>query len=83
MKRHNLFSTVRNFWEALLNWLTELFNFDSEDRPQQLIPVQHDLKKPMRNLNHQNYELNLLKLILLIVTTAILMFLGTNLILDH
>ncbi len=83
MKLHNWVITVKNYWEALLNWLSELFSFDAEDRPGQLIPVQYDPKKPMKNLNHQNYELNLLKLILMIVTTALLLFLGINLILDH
>ncbi len=83
MKFKDLVNTTKDLCKDLFIWVSNLFNFDQEDRSQQLIPIRHEQNKPSRNIYHHNYELNLLKLLFIIVTMLLLIFLGSNLLFDH
>jgi len=83
MQFENLMNAIQNLCDSVFAWLSNLFNFDPKDRSQQLIPIRHEQNKSSHNINHHDYELNLLKLLFIIVTTLLLFFFGAKLLFDH
>ncbi len=83
MQLENLMNAIQNLCDSARAWLSDLFNFDPKNRSRQLIPIRHEQSKPARNMNHQDYESNLIKLLFIIATTLLLFFFGAKLLFDH
>ena len=74
--------SLTRFLNCLWNWLSDFFNENPSQPPKQLVPIRNDDKKSNYHYHEQDYELNLLKIILLVVTSLLLIFSGFNLVFE-
>lgn len=82
MQLAELKKSFKNYLNCILAWFSDLFSENPSDRPKQLIPVRNDNKKSIYNHRNDSYELKVLKMMLLIVTTLLLILTGMNLVFE-
>ena len=82
MQLSDVKKSIKNVLSCLWNWLSDFFNENPSEPPKQLIPVRHDNKKSVYHHQNQDYELNILKILLVIITSLLLIFSGVNLVFE-
>lgn len=76
MRITEVFNTLENWLRCLVCWVRDFFNPDPAGKPKQLIPVEIDAKKRPKPFYHQDYDSNLLKMMLIIIATIIMMLIA-------
>lgn len=79
MRIAEVLNTLENWLRCLFCWVRDFFNPDMAGKPKQLIPIEIDAKKRPKPVYHQDYDRNLLTMMLIIIATILMMLIAGKL----